>query len=244
MKLLLAEIQRYFSLRTRQASSRLPEKIKQALEADGLHVEHEYLDESLAVELGSHVKALFSAHQDKLSSYCNGNDVRFFGVDVQSDKFDFFINNDLFNGLRDWVQGFRTAEQLVMANVVTPKPDNLGSGGGWHRDSPFRNQFKAFLYLSDVKKENGPLVYLPGSHCRESMEQVTALLNVKPACYRFTDEQVNRVIDELNYTPCYFTGRPGTMAVANVRGLHRGTPIESGERIALTNYYLTRPRAQ
>ena len=53
---------------------------------------------------------------------------------------------------------------MVLAARLDYKPNNKGSGDGWHMDSPFSNQFKAMCYLSDVRSVNGPFQILKGSH--------------------------------------------------------------------------------
>ena len=45
--------------------------------------------------------------------------------------------------------------QRTMAGKLSFKPNNLGSGQGWHRDS-YSQQFKAMFYLSDVTDKHGP----------------------------------------------------------------------------------------
>ena len=46
-----------------------------------------------------------------------------------------------------------------MANKLIYKKGNLGSGGGWHRDTFFKKQLKFIIYLSDVGEKNGELFY-------------------------------------------------------------------------------------
>ena len=43
---------------------------------------------------------------------------------------------------------------MTMANRIVSYKNNLGSGGGWHRDD-VTTQFKAILYLTNVNKDTG-----------------------------------------------------------------------------------------
>jgi hypothetical protein len=40
--------------------------------------------------------------------------------------------------------------------------------------------------------------------------------------------------------PVKFLANKGTIILVNTRGLHRGMPIIDGDRVAITNYHLTR----
>ena len=52
---------------------------------------------------------------------------------------------------------------MTKANKVKYNKNNLGSGGGWHRDD-FNFQFKAILYLNDVSMDNGPFQLIENSN--------------------------------------------------------------------------------
>lgn len=119
--------------------------------------------------------------------------------------------------------GTKTRSWFLMANRVLPKPGNLGSGGGLHRDSPYSHQVKCIWYLSDVAKENGPFQFVPGSHYSVFGDRHKYPLGK----YRFESVQ-----DEL----VAVTAPAGSLLVADVKCIHAGKPIESGSRYALTLY--------
>jgi hypothetical protein len=124
----------------------------------------------------------------------------------------------------------------VLAGRLNAAHGNGGSGGGWHRDS-FTNQFKAIIYLSDVGQDNGPFQYVQGSHRLTSMirDQRRAALGV--AQHRVRDDQIQRLIEGAPDRLLTLVGRAGTLILADTTGLHRGMPITTGTRHALTNYY-------
>jgi len=148
-------------------------------------------------------------------------------LDIYSDKYITSIISSLYNVQE--LHGFSMAAKLRYVE------GNLGSGQGWHRDSAVVHQFKAILYLSDVAPTQGPFQYFKGSgnlfdmYCLEAKTGISIdenRLEGKLATF----EKNGMEYDEL-------CAPAGTLVIANTRGIHRGKPIEQGDRYALTNYY-------
>ena len=120
--------------------------------------------------------------------------------------------------------------------------DSGSSGGGWHRDAYF-GQYKAMLYLSDVDTSNGPFQIVPKTH------RILLNLHLIISGYlifeqdRFTDVSICKILKVLRAVPKAITGKAGTLILFNGSCLHRGSPIEAQERIALTNYYFNKSRS-
>lgn len=77
---------------------------------------------------------------------------------------------------------------------------------------------KVFIYLTDVSEENGPHVFVPGSH----RERPVALARDG----RFSDEEVER-----HFGPGRkLTGPAGTVIVENTQGFHKALTVRSGTR--------------
>lgn len=125
----------------------------------------------------------------------------------------------------DAYTGRKTKAWFLMANRVVPKENNLGSGGGLHRDSPFSHQVKCIWYLSDVTTENGPFQYVPGSH----FNLIKARAHYPLGKSRFDD-----VADDL----IEVTAEAGSLLICDTKCIHGGKPIESGARYAVTLYTL------
>ena len=94
----------------------------------------------------------------------------------------------------------------------------------------FGREFKAFLYLEDVDEGNGPYTYLRGTH-RSHM------IRVKKQIFGggdtgFTDREIKSVLDR----EVQVTGEAGTLILADVRGIHRGSPQIDRSRSILANY--------
>jgi phytanoyl-CoA dioxygenase PhyH len=107
----------------------------------------------------------------------------------------------------------------------------------YHVDS-FTKEAKAFLYLDDVDERNGPFTYLRGSHRRHLVrlrKQVAG--NTEGAPTSFHPEDLKGLLDH----EVRICGRAGTLILADVRGLHRGSPQLDRSRSALVNYLHRRP---
>ena len=111
------------------------------------------------------------------------------------------------------------------------------SGDGWHRDS-FYSQYKALLYLTDVTEDNGPFELLPRSHHLRSVLIGIEKADLKYMQNRISNDEVCRLEELLSTPRKTITGSAGTLVLFNSSSIHRGRPIQFGERLALTNYYI------
>ena len=131
--------------------------------------------------------------------------------------------------------GCRLRYYFVLAARLQHRAGNTGSGGGWHRDSPFTPQFKAITYLSQVDEDNGPFEYINGSHT--SFHKLTSKFN--PSRMRFSDDDVK----DQQGAKRTFVGGEGSIIAADTKGLHRGAPIKKGRRYACTVYFFHTEKA-
>lgn len=109
-------------------------------------------------------------------------------------------------------------------------------GLDWHIDD-FFPRFKAMYYMKDAGPEDGPFAYLKGSH-RFSWAKLKKIHKMYNENYAygslFTQEEVNR----LPYEECRITAKAGDLILADVNGIHRGTPVKPGHlRYAVFAYY-------
>jgi hypothetical protein len=102
----------------------------------------------------------------------------------------------------------------------------------------FSKQCKAFLYLEDVDEGNGPFTYLRASHHSQWVRLRKQLFgNGERSPTGFDDRDIKALLkDEVKVS-----GPAGTLIVADVRGLHRGSPQVSRSRSVLMNYMYKRP---
>jgi ectoine hydroxylase-related dioxygenase (phytanoyl-CoA dioxygenase family) len=110
------------------------------------------------------------------------------------------------------------------------------SGGGWHRDA-LVIQFKAMIYLTDVSEDNSPFQIIPNSHKLSEVPRSVASGLLKYGQNRITPAEVEKYVKHLCRSPVTCTGKVGDLVIFNSTSIHRGKPIQTGTRIALTNYY-------
>lgn len=126
-----------------------------------------------------------------------------------------------------YVGSLKNFKFFRMANIVIPKRGNLGSGGGWHRDSLNRRQLKLMIYLTDVSSSNGPFEYIEGSHGLAHKLRFNLISsNVRFGAFEKIVHAKSRI----------FTAPKGTGIIFDSSGVHRGNPIDSDKRVAITYY--------
>jgi len=170
------------------------------------------------------------------------NDRRVFGIERLSETFrKYHFSANLPRDIGAEYLGDELVLQTTMAAKITPDPSTaLGSGGGWHRDS-FSRQFKAIAYLDDVGMDNGPFMYIKGSHKLKNIKRVVfGLKDHTPGDYRYSQQEIEQIITLLDSPISYFTAPKGTLILADVRGLHTGMEIKRGHRYAIFNYYIAK----
>jgi|TARA_A100001518_G_C1221714_1_gene66394 hypothetical protein len=154
-----------------------------------------------------------------------GSDTRILGFeDLIPDLLGLFRLDENIKAVESYT-GRRARSWFLMANKLVPKDENLGSGGGMHRDSPFSHQVKCIWYLNDVSSENGPFQYIPESN--------VGLIRARS---RFPLGQTR--FDELTEKAVEVTGDAGTLLVCDTKCIHGGKPILDGVRYAVTLYTL------
>lgn len=175
-----------------------------------------------------------------------GEDKRIFGIEHLSESFKkLFHDNQMFKNIGKAYLGDEVVLQTTMAAKIEPKEGEIyGSGGCWHRDS-FSRQFKAIVYLDDVEIDNGPFMYVHGSHKMKNIKKVIdGLDDHSPGNYRYTDKEFEKCKDILGEDITYYTAPKGTLLLADIRGLHTGMPIKKGHRYTIFNYYIAKSSHQ
>lgn len=122
-------------------------------------------------------------------------------------------------------QGTAPNHAFLMVNRLTPTEGNLGSGGGWHRDT-WLSQHKIFVFLSDVGEANGPFEYIPGTN------RIGAKLK-DFIRYRRT---LRVPAEHVHGNSELLTVSAGEGTYFDTTTLHRGSPIRDGVRYAATLY--------
>jgi len=162
------------------------------------------------------------------------NDFRIMGAEKIDALIDRFAHNEMLRDIGSEYLKEHINLSFCMANKTIYKPDNPGSGGGWHRDRNYKKGYKALVYLVDTDESNGCFQYIPKS----SAVTHHLLKTNTPDKYKFTHEEVIAMVGKESdiVSVC---GTKGTLVLFDTNGIHRGMPLaEGGMRYALTNYYL------
>ena len=232
MKYLLSEIK----YRVNEFFTPIEQKEKKTydqLKTDGFVVIPNFIDNIKCHEL---IKAFESKlNVDKTWKDVEGSDSRIFGIDrVDSSFVDLFENASLKSIYKKYIDRFNRFH-FVMANKVCFKNDNIGSGGGWHRDVINRRQLKFIMYLNDVDENNGCFQYIKYSHTIPEKWKVNRLISRGQNEVRYTEEEIDSIINK-GYQCIDLTGKAGTLIIADTSGIHRGSPLKVGKRYAATKY--------
>lgn len=121
----------------------------------------------------------------------------------------------------------RPRYMTIMMNKTWYTPTAMGSGAGWHRDSGLKSQHKTFYYLSDVSESSGPFAINDHSSYFLSLLDNPRVRQNDPLTFSVRPDDVTyqKVLGSAGYSFSCCTNF-----------IHRGLPVESGERYMLTIY--------
>jgi len=134
----------------------------------------------------------------------------------------------LLNVVQEFLKG---APILTSCNIWWSVNFNKNSGElsraaqSYHQDMEFIKFVKVFVYLNDVKAENGPHVYVPGSVKNLQLPDKYA------ASQRISDEFIEEKYGK--DTVKEFVGEKGTVIIEDTYGYHKGKPVDEGHRTIL-----------
>ena len=210
--------------------------ILEQLNDEGLVIIEGYLSPQQCDSLCQRVDSVLERYRDLIWCDPQDSDHRAFGADRVDEGVADFRNDPWLSELMKRYTNSASFSGLTLANRVRFRPGNVGSGGGWHKDTAKTRQFKAIVYLNDVNEFNGPFQYCTGSHRlshalrgilqhghRHQQDRFEGPVNAEALA---AHEEIRTVV-----------GQRGTLVLTDTSGIHRGKPIEEGTRYALTNYY-------
>ena len=240
IKLIISEIIHKINYLPKKDENFLINKIINQIKVKGYYKIPSFLDEKECDLLIEKYIAFAKNNPEKVSVESNGCDNRIYGID----RFDksFYIDkvNEIGDAVFNKFSFKNSSDHFTLFGNIISGEKNLGSGSGWHRDSPFRHQFKTIIYLSDVEEENGPFEYIEKSHTYSNVLKTGKHLKKKLNDFRFSNDEINKAINASSQLKSIkFTAPKGTLLFVDVRGLHRGAPLQKGERFAITRYYMS-----
>lgn len=217
--------------------SQLTIDIVQQIKQDGFMVFQNLYTNGICDRLKNEVDQLHVSYSDQLWKDRYLADKRLFGANQVSDLIDAFYSNEFINSIRDCYYQSKNITGFTMASRIDAVENNVGSGGGWHRDSIFEPQLKAISHLTDVSINNGPFQYLAQPHSHPSKLAVIKKANLLANQNRLNQSIVDQLQMESEYKLTTFTAKKGTLIIVDTTGIHRGSPIVEDSRYALTNYW-------
>jgi hypothetical protein len=208
-----------------------------SLRQDGIAVVPGYWSAAKCDQGRAEIDRLIMAHPDVVREWSGGSDKRMFGVESVSPLLAEFHHDPFLRGAGEILGGISLYNFATLGARIDAMLNNNGSGDGWHRDA-HGFQYKSILYLSDVSESNGPFEYLPGSHksWRAAFDTAIGDLPAAPNS-RYEPAAVERLVGRFGIKLKSFPGSAGTLLLVNTAGIHRGRPLRSGTRYALTNYF-------
>jgi len=227
-----------FGFRHHQSFSKTSEnekKIIYEILKNGFCVIPNFVSKEFCDKCITDIESIFVNHKDVVTER---TDFRINGAEELSENIKQFHEDKFLNDFANNYNCIETACGFTLANKIefNEKSQKLGSGGGWHRDSVNR-QCKAILYLNDVTEKNGAYQMISKSHKLKQKLNDIKIGSLSSFQTRFTDEQIDRIIQENPDRLQTFTGKPGTLILKECSAIHRGSPLKEGKRYALTNYW-------
>lgn len=209
-------------------------EIANSLNTQGYHVISGFIGNKECENLRSVYDTLSEDKSTKVWSDEQGADKRIYGIDNIASEFKALFEKPF---LRDLIKYYisTNAATMVLCNKITAMDKNLGSGGGWHRDSINRRQLKFIVYLTNSDAETGCFEYCLGSQNISNKRTVNKLLKKNVSEYRYSDRDIEK-LKEKNIQFKNLEGKAGDLIIVDASGIHRGRPIEKDERYACTNY--------
>jgi hypothetical protein len=212
------------------------DKLHSQIKENGLAVVPNFITEQECEEMRNWMDKTMTSNP-KIWKDSQESDHRIFFANTASPKINEFYEDEMITSVLSTYEKTSAHVGFTLANKVIFKEHNAGSGGGWHRDFVKRKQTKSLLYLCDVNEKTGPFQFIKTTHQFRNIVKFQREFGFKYNQFRFTDEQIKRVVEKYPELLFTATGGPGTLILVDTRGIHRGKPIEAGVRYALTNYY-------
>jgi ectoine hydroxylase-related dioxygenase (phytanoyl-CoA dioxygenase family) len=212
----------------------LEKEIIRKLKIYGYCVIKDFINKNDCKKIKKKINLFIKKYPEKLYYSKAKDDRRIHGAELIDNKFIKKYYNSKFIKKIGFLYTFSILKNLMtMANKTKFISNNLGSGGGWHRDNLIK-QYKSILYLVDVDRSNGPFQLIKKSQEFRQILKDNLKMETDVRTYRYKNDQVNSIKKNRTVT---IEGKAGTLIIVDTSVIHRGSPLKFGTRYALTNYY-------
>ena len=126
-------------------------KILKNLKKNGYYILEDFLSKNICDKIIKRID--FFLKNNSKFFFCDKqkSDYRIWGSENIFEEINSYFNNQFLRKIGQSFFSKSIVNYLCLANRVFYKKNNLGSGGGWHRDS-FGSQYKTILYLNAFLK--------------------------------------------------------------------------------------------
>lgn len=149
---------------------------------------------------------------------------------LHSRHFVAYALNELFVDVVNAYVGMHCVVSGIVAYRTQPIPDAPRGAFLWHYDNTPR-QVKAICYLTEVDEDDGPLVFVKGTH------------RLRPVAPTFDETRIDEAeVPADGRVVC--VGKPGTVVLIDSSGIHRATPNVRRHRDVVSAIYDVATRAR
>ena len=114
---------------------------------------------------------------------------------------------------------------FISNSIETTEKEKYKNAQYFHWDNDFTKFFKLYIYLNDVNLDNGPHIFVPGTHKSKKKEN--------RLCRLFSDENINQNYKETKT----FLGKRGTFFFVDSYGIHKGLAPKKNYRLMLNIHF-------
>ena len=202
----------------------------------GFSVIENYLKKKHCDRLSKKINLFIRKNSKKIYVGKYSSDKRIFGAEFIDPVIGEYHHSKVIKKIGSFYMKCELDNLMTMANETIFKKKNLGSGEGWHRDN-INKQYKSILYLKNVSIKNGPFQFIKNSQKIYNILKDTSALKKKIQITRYKQAEINKLLKKKTYEIKTLTYKAGTLLIVDTSSIHRGSPLVSGKRYALTNYY-------
>ena len=224
-----------FALRFFKPKSQIVNEIKN----HGFYKIDNFLDQNLCDEIIESIKNFSDSNKQFINSDHIDSDRRIYGSEYINSEIKNFNENFFIKKIGEDYLDCKIECLMTLVNCVKFKANNKGSGGGWHKDSIYK-QYKSILYLNDVTDLNGPFELIKNSNKFWWSIFNISFLKKKIFETRFENKEIDYLIKYKDIKKITLLGKKGTLILVDTSMIHRGSPLREHERYALTNYFYSK----
>jgi hypothetical protein len=215
------------------------------IKKNGYCIIENYLTDKQCKTIINDINLHIDNDQSKIYIDKEKSDYRIFGANNLKNEFilSFFKDLKILMIVENYMK-LKIENAYTMAAKLLFKKNNLGSGGGWHRDSINLNM-KAMVYLVDTMENNGPLEILQDSNdFKNQLEDHMLIKKIDFKDTRFKNDEITKIVEVKKKRINTIKAKAGTLIIFDGSYIHRGSPIREGVRYAITNYYSPKLRVK